>query len=305
MGVGLVVEGRHLPVAGRPVQAECLAQGTMGFQLDRADAMGRGLGLKFGQEPPSQAEPAGRRGDPHPLDVSRVLVELEHPAPDRLGVQGGEQEQPRGRGHLVVGGGDAPGRIEPFLEAVRQLGDVGMDCPAGVRVPGVTHADPDRRGHQEPLDLGHRRYQPLPLPLAERVEDGGGRVVGEPVEFGSFGAPAAGQAGCPYPAVRVARLDDDHPVALQRAQQAAQVAGVQVEPGPQQPEVAALGTDLPQQARLPEGSAAGQERLVQRADSLRDDPVEPPDLLDHPSIHSLTLVREWAPAKARVGTGAR
>ena len=40
----------------------------------------------------------------------------------------------------------------------------------------------------------------------------------EPVEFGSFGSPAAGQADRPHPAVRVAWLDDDHPVALQRAQ---------------------------------------------------------------------------------------
>jgi len=232
VGVGLVVEPRHLAVAGRPVQAERLAQGTVGLQLDRADAMGRGLRLQFGQEPPAQAQPADRRGDPHPLDMSRrVLVELEHPAPDRLGVQGGEQEQTRGRGHLLVGGGDAPGRVEPFLEAVRQFGEVGLDRPAGVRVPGVTDADLDRGGHQEPLDLGHRRYQPVPLPRAERFEEGGGRVVGKPVELGALGLAVAGQAGRPHPAVRVVRLDADQLVAFQRPQQPAQVAGVQVEPG--------------------------------------------------------------------------
>jgi hypothetical protein len=101
-----------------------------------------------------------------------------------------------------------------------------------VRVPGITRADLDSRGRQEPLDLGHRRHQPVPLPGAERLEEGGGRLVGEPVELGFLGLPAPGQVSRPHPPVRLARLDEDQLVALQGPQQPAQVARVQVEPGP-------------------------------------------------------------------------
>ena len=298
MGVELVVERGDLLVARRPVQADRLGQDAVGFQPQRANAPGRGRGLQFGQQPAPEPQPADLGGDPHPLDVrGRVVAELEHPAPDRLTAEGGEQEQPGGRGHLVVGGGDAPGRVESVLEAARQFGGIGPDRLPGVRVPGVTRDDLDRGGRQQPLDLGHRGHQPVPLPGAERLEEGGGRVVGEPVELGLLGSPAPGQARGPDTPVRLARLDPDQFVPLQGPQQSAQVAGVQVEPLPQPPYVAALGRDLPQQPCLPERPVAGQERVIQRADPLRDGPVEPPDLLDHRLIHSLTLVREPAPAK--------
>jgi len=216
MGVGLVVERRDLAVASGPVQADRLAQGVVGFQLDRANPVRRGLRLQFGQQPPAQAQPADRRGDPHPLDMrGRVVVELEDSASDRLAVQGGKQEQARGRGHLVVAGGDAPGRVKALLEALRQLGLVGPDGVAGVRVPGIAHPDLDRRGDQEPLDLGHRHDQPVPLPGAERFEDGRGRVVGEPVELGVFGPAAFGQAGRPHPSIGVARPDQYQVIVLQ------------------------------------------------------------------------------------------
>src|SRR4029077_5403678 len=105
--------------------------------------------------------------------------------------------------------------------------------------------------------------------------------------------------GRPHPSVRLVRLDADQLVALQRPQQSAQVAGVQVEPGAQPPHVAAVRADLPQQPGLRERPVAGQERVIQRADPLRDGPVEPPDLVDHVALHSLTLVREWAEAKGQ------
>ncbi|HUB20999.1 MAG TPA: hypothetical protein VMA97_01180 [Streptosporangiaceae bacterium] len=302
VGVRLLVERGHLPVACRPVQADRLGQGVVGFQLDGADAVRRSVCLQLGQEPPAQAQPADRLGDPHPLDMGRRgVMELQDPASDRLAVQGGQQEQPRRRGHLLVGGGDAPGRVESLLEALRQLGEVGLHGATRLRAPRVAPADLDRRGDQEPLDLGHRRHQPVPLPRAERLEEGGGRVVRAPVELGLFGPPFAGQVRRPHPAVGIARLDDDQAVALQRPQQPAQVARIQVEPGPEPPDVTAVPADLPQQACLPERPVAGQERVIQRADPLRDGPVEPPDLLDHRLVHvlpapsaaiSLTLVRE-------------
>src|SRR5207244_2493045 len=86
---------------------------------------------KAGQEPAAQAEPADRGGDPHPLDLGgRASVKLQRTAPDRLGVQGRDQEQARGRGHLVVGGGDAPVRVEARFDACSPLVEVGPQAAA-------------------------------------------------------------------------------------------------------------------------------------------------------------------------------
>jgi hypothetical protein len=45
---------------------------------------------------------------------------------------------------------------------------------------------------------------------------------------------------------------------------------------------------------------AGQELIVERTDPLGDGPVEPPDLADQGSVHSLTLVREIARGQMRL-----
>ena len=242
-----------------------------------------------------QAEPeaADRGGDPHPLDLGRrVVVELERAAPDRLAVQGGDQQEAGGQREFLVVGGDAAGDVESAVEPVRQLGEVGPQAEPGVRMPGIAGADLHRRGHQQPLDLGHRRDEPGALPRAQRAEDGRGQVVGAPVQHRALGQPAAGQARGADPPVGPALFHRDEPVVLQRAQQPAQVARVQVEPRPQQPDVAALGADLPQQPGLPERAVAGQVRIVERSDPLRHGPVEPAYLTDHVRMHSLTLVRE-------------
>jgi hypothetical protein len=253
-----------------------------------------------------------RGRDPHPLDLGRpVAVELERAAPDGLAVPGGDQQQARGRGQLIVVGRDAPAGVETAVEAAGQFAEVGPQAGAGVRAPGVAPGDPDRRGHQQPLDLSHRRDEPGALPGAQRPQDGHGRVVGAPVEHSPLGQPRRGEARDAHPPVGLARLHDHEPVLLQRPQQPAQVARVQVQPRSQPPDVAAVRPDLPQQARLAEGAVAGQERVVQRADPLRDGPVEAPDLVDHGRVHSLTYIRDirrsggGVPAAAGPGRGGR
>ena len=83
-------------------------------------------------------------------------MELERAAADRFAVQGRDQEQARGRGHLVVGGRDAPGRVEAAVEAPGQLLDVGPQAVPRVGVPRIAPADLYRRGGQQSLHLGHR-----------------------------------------------------------------------------------------------------------------------------------------------------
>src|SRR5260370_488654 len=80
VSVGLVVERRHLAVAGRPVQGDRLGQDPVGLQPQHPDAVRRGAGLQLGQEPAAQADPAGRRVPPHPLELRRgARVELHRP----------------------------------------------------------------------------------------------------------------------------------------------------------------------------------------------------------------------------------
>src|SRR6266700_874854 len=265
--VGLAIERGRLAVACRPVQADRLGQGAVGLQPQHADAVRDGAGLQLGQQPAAQAQAADFRGDPHPLDLGgRAGVELQCAAAGRLAVQGRDQEQARGRGHLVVGGGDAPGRVEAAVEAPGQLLDVGPQAAPGLRVPWVTHADHDGRGGQQPLHVGHGGDEPAALTLGERAEKTGGGLFGAAIEFGPFGPSGGGQPRGPEPSVRLVHLDGDQPVVLQRPQQPAQVAGVQVQPGAQVPDVAAVRADLPQQPRLPERAAAGQEGVMQPRD---------------------------------------
>ena len=54
----------------------------------------------------------------------------------------------------------------------------------------------------------------------------------------------------------------DEPGGLERAEQAAEVARVEVEPGPQPADVAAVGADLPEQTGLPERPVPGEVAVV-------------------------------------------
>src|SRR4029077_8295362 len=67
--VGLVVEGRHLAVAGRPVQRDRLGQRLVGLPPQDPDAVRGRLGLELGQQPAAPAAAADRGRDPPPLDL--------------------------------------------------------------------------------------------------------------------------------------------------------------------------------------------------------------------------------------------
>src|SRR5262249_33439611 len=88
-------------------------------------------------------------------------------------------------------------------------------------------------------------------------------------------------------------LDLHEPVALERAQETAHVAGVEAEPGAERANVGGAGADLPEQARLAAGAVAGGGVVGERADALAHDPVEPAYLSDGVRVfhYLLTLVR--------------
>ena len=105
------------------------------------------------------------------------------------------------------------------------------------------------------------------------------------------------QPGAAHAAVGAAVLDHDQPFRFQRAQQPARVAGVESQPPAQVTDVGAVGTDLPQQARLAQRPAAVEVALVQGAHPLRDGAVEAAHARDRLGVHCLTLVKECCVVK--------
>ena len=111
----------------------------------------------------------------------------------------------------------------------------------------------------------------------------------------ALGAPRRGEPRDADAAIAVAGLERHQAGGLEAAEQAAQVAGIELEPLAQRPDLAALLADLPQHAGRAERAVPCEEVVVERAHPLRDDPVEPAHLGDHRGIHYLTLVSDRRP----------
>ena len=148
------------------------------------------------------------------------------------------------------------------------------------------------------LDLLHRRDEASALRVGQRLEERLRQRVAAAVEHGPLGRAGGGEAGGTHPLVVFAGAHLDQTVALERAQQPAQVAGVQIEPGSQRADLAAGITDLPEHTCLSERTVAGEVAVVEGADALGDDPVEAAHPIDRRPIHSLTIVRELGGGKA-------
>jgi hypothetical protein len=292
VGEGLVVEGGHLAVPGRPVEGDRLDERAVGLQPQRPDAGGAGVLLDRAEQPPSHPEAADGVGHPHPLDLRRLLpVQLERGTAHGLAVQPGQEQQPRRRNELVVHGRKAAAGVEAALEAAGELGEVRGDAGPRVRVAGVGRADVDHRRSQQSVHLGHRGDQPALLRPPEPGEHRGGRLVGAGVQLGTLPDAGPRQPGHADPPVNGAGPHRDEPLGLQRPEHPAQVPRVQVEPGPQRPHIGALRADLPQHSGVAERPAPGEERVLQGADPLGDRPVEPADLGHRLVVHPLTVVR--------------
>jgi len=297
LGVGLVVERRDLAVTRGAVQGDGLGQRPVGFELDGEHLAGRRSLFKLGQQTAAETQAADGRGDPHPLDVGgRAGRELDATAADGLVVQRGHQEQARGRGQLLLAH-RAAGRVEAAVKAAGYLTEVGLQAESGVRMARIPLGHLDRGGRQQPLGLRHRRRKPGALPGIEPAEDDGRRRIGPFVEYGPLRQPGGRQPNAADPPVGPARLDHDETIALQRAQQPAQIARVQVQPRPQLPHVTAVRPDLPQQAGLAERALPGQERVAQHADPLGNGPVEAPDLAHHRLVHLSDLSQVITPGR--------
>ena len=218
-------------------------------------------------------------------------VELQRAAPDGLAAQGDEEHA--ARRPSSASRREARRGIEAGLEPPVELGVVLPQAVLGSGAGRIDDDDLHQRRRQQPLDLGHRGDEPLALRLAQRLEQRPRELVAAPVEHLPLGEPGRREPGGADPPVGRARARPlTSPRRLERAQQAAEVAGVDAEPRAQHADVAAVLADLPQHARLAERAVPGEEAIVERADPLRDEAVEAPHLGDGLVVHSLILVRE-------------
>src|SRR5262249_8392137 len=127
---------------------------------------------------------------------------------------------------------------------------------------------------------------------AQRLEERAGERLTSFVEELALRRARGRQPRRPDAPVLQARLDHDEPRRLERAEGAADVARVEAEPGAEQPHVAAVPPELPEEPGRAQRAVAREVTVVEGADALRDEPVEAAHLADRARIDSLILVRE-------------
>ena len=214
--------------------------------------------LELAEDAPADAEAAGARRDPHALDLGRLGGRGASALRSRrLAAQAGDEEQSGGLGELVDVGRDALAGIEAGVEAGVELGEVGLDAEAGRRAGGVLDVDGRRapavsRRSTTPIASTSRSRWPSlsetssdeassSLRRSSRSRSARPASVRRTVRTRLSPAP-----GCTATSPSRSSVD-----------QAAQVAGVEVEPRAQGPQVGAVGADLPQHPRGAERPAAG------------------------------------------------
>src|SRR3954454_773709 len=102
IGERLVVERRHLDVAGRSVERDRLWQHIAGLETRSARSVLAGEPLEVGEEAATEPHAPRRFGDPHALDVRHpARVVLHRAAPDGLAPQVEDDECPVRRTDLV------------------------------------------------------------------------------------------------------------------------------------------------------------------------------------------------------------
>ena len=122
-------------------------------------------------------------------------VKTQHTAADRDAVERRDEDEPaRGaeRRRFIR---RAASTVEATLEALVELGEVGVEARPGVWVLRVARLDADERRGEQPLDGGHRVHERRALTSRERLEDRSGSPVRAAVELRSLASPGARRAG--------------------------------------------------------------------------------------------------------------
>jgi hypothetical protein len=223
--------------------------------------------------------------DPHARDLARVRAEcLQNAAACGLLAAPGDHE---------AGGVRRPDAgVEALGEALVELGCVAAEAPAGVRGARILELDREQRAGEQVTDLVLGAQEPLALVGAERGERGRGQLIGDAVDLAQLGLPCPREREQLGAAVGGIRDGVDEPVALQRAEHAREIAGVEAEPGAQVTRSGALEADFEEDTRFAERSPP-EMTIADDARLTGDEPVEAPNACDvRLGDHSLTWVRE-------------
>jgi hypothetical protein len=138
------------------------------------------------------------------------------------------------------------------------------------------------------MHLRHRPDQLLALRFGERLEYSLRGAVRPTVHLVDFGASLPRETRAPYSIVARADAKPNESLGFEGLDDAAQISGVEPEARAKVTEFGAIVSDLEQHARLAEWPVAAEEVLIERAGPLRNESIEPPDLVDLIGKHCLT-----------------
>src|SRR5215472_5766376 len=111
------------------------------------------------------------------------------------------------------------------------------------------------------------------------------------IKLSQLAQPGAGQPHATNAAVVRRRLRLHQPLTLERAQEATDVTGIELQPRAQIAHVRAGATNFVEEPRFPEWTIAIEKMVLERADALTDRAIEAAQAAHVLGIHSLTLVR--------------
>lgn len=118
------------------------------------------------------------------------------------------------------------------------------------------------------FDISHCRDETVALSFIEWFEERPGESVTASVKHVPLRASGGREARDSNPLVGRLGIDRDKTSGLKGAENAGEIAGVEIEPGPQDTKVTPIVADLPEHAGLSEGAVAGEESIVESADTL-------------------------------------
>src|SRR6476646_257850 len=139
MRVWLVVEGADFAISTALVERLGLGKCLVGFETKHRKAPFPREVLEAIQDALPDAEAAGRRRDPHALDLAIGRMALQGAASDRLVIQCGQDEEPMRRRELLCGRRYAERWIETCLEARGELFEITPQAIPGSGASGVLH----------------------------------------------------------------------------------------------------------------------------------------------------------------------
>src|SRR2546428_3950861 len=137
MRVWLVIERRYFAEAVASVEGLRLGKGLVGFEPEQRKPPFPREVFEAEEEPGPKAETTGGGRDPHSLDLAIGRMTLQRAAPDRLLVQGGQNEVTARRRELRRRGGCGERRIEAGFEPYCQFLEVALDAVPGGRTVRV------------------------------------------------------------------------------------------------------------------------------------------------------------------------